>query len=55
MISDVPRISPASVDPTVKNFHWGDLTRGIFQAIDSGADTVVLIDPEGYISEGPGF
>jgi branched-chain amino acid aminotransferase len=23
----VRRIPPASVDPTVKNFHWGDLTR----------------------------
>lgn len=25
---DVIRIDPAAVDPTVKNFHWGDLTRG---------------------------
>ena len=25
------------------------------QAFDSGADTAVLIDMEGYISEGPGF
>ena len=55
VISDVPRISPASVDPTVKNFHWGDLTQGVFQALDSGADTAVLIDLDGYVSEGPGF
>lgn len=54
-ISDVPRISPRSVDPTVKNFHWGDLTSGMFQALDAGADTAVLVDPEGYVSEGPGF
>ena len=55
VISDVPRIPSACVDPTVKNFHWGDLTRGVFQAVDSGADTAVLIDMDGYISEGPGF
>ncbi len=55
LISDVPRISPHSVDPTVKNFHWGDLTRGLFQAVEQGADTAVLVDPDGYVSEGPGF
>ena len=55
VISEVPRIPPASVDPTVKNFHWGDLTQGVFQAADSGADTAVLIDLDGNVSEGPGF
>ena len=54
-ISDVPRIPPESVDPTAKNFHWGDLTRGLMQALDRGADTAVLVDPDGYVSEGPGF
>ncbi|MCP5150580.1 MAG: aminotransferase class IV [Ectothiorhodospiraceae bacterium] len=54
-ISDVPRIPPQSVDPTVKNFHWGDLTRGLFQAYERGADTAVLVDMEGFVSEGPGF
>ena len=55
IVSDVPRISPHSVDPTVKNFHWGDLTKGLFQAVEQGADTAVLVDSEGYVSEGPGF
>lgn len=55
VISEIPRISPASVDPTVKNFHWGDLTRALFQALERGAETAVLIDHDGYISEGPGF
>ena len=55
IVSDVPRISPRSVDPTVKNFHWGDLTRGLFEAVEQGADTAVLVDPEGCVSEGPGF
>lgn len=54
-ISDIPRISPRSLDPTVKNFHWADLTRGLFQAYDLGADTTVLVDMDGNISEGPGF
>ena len=54
-IADIPRIASASVDPTVKNFHWGDLTRGLFQALDHGADTTVLVDAAGFITEGPGF
>lgn len=55
IITEVPRISPASVDPTVKNFHWGDLTRALFQAFEGGAETAVLVDNDGFISEGPGF
>jgi branched-chain amino acid aminotransferase len=55
IISRVPRISPASVDPTVKNFHWGDLTRALFEAYDRGADSAVLVDADGFVSEGPGF
>jgi branched-chain amino acid aminotransferase len=54
-IPDIARISPRSVDPTVKNFHWADLTRGLFQAFERVADTAVLVDMEGNISEGPGF
>jgi branched-chain amino acid aminotransferase len=54
-IADVPRIGSSSVDPTIKNFHWGDLTKALFQALDLGADTTVLVDSEGYITEGPGF
>jgi len=49
------RIPPEALDPTVKNFHWGDLVRGIFEAYDRGGYTVVLTDVEGYITEGPGF
>jgi len=54
-VTRVPRIPPASVDPTVKNFHWGDLTRALFEAYDRGAETAVLVDAEGNVSEGPGF
>ena len=49
------RIPPDAVDPTVKNFHWGDLVRGIYEAYDRGGYTVVLPDAEGNITEGPGF
>ena len=49
------RISPSSVDPTVKNYHWGDMTAALFQALDLGYDTTVLLDEQDQITEGPGF
>lgn len=49
------RIPPDAVDPTVKNFHWGDLVRGLYEAYDRGGYTAVLPDAEGNITEGPGF
>ena len=55
IISSVVRIPPQSVDPTVKNYHWGDFTRGLFEAYERGGDTTVLVDLQGNISEGPGF
>ncbi|UHD47477.1 aminotransferase class IV [Aureimonas altamirensis] len=48
------RIPPESVEPTVKNFHWGDLTAALFQAHDRGADTAALLDSHGNVTEGPG-
>lgn len=55
VIAETPRIPDDSVDPRVKNFHWGDLTRGLFEAHDRGADTCVLLDRAGFVTEGPGF
>lgn len=55
MVSDVQRISPRSVDPTAKNYHWNDLTMGLFGALDAGADSVLLVDDAGNVVEGPGF
>ena len=49
------RISPNSVDPTVKNHHWGDMTAALFQALDLGYDTTILLDDQDHITEGPGF
>ena len=55
MIATTPRIPPESVDPTVKNFHWGDLTQALFEAHDAGFDTAVLLDQDGFLTEGPGY
>lgn len=49
------RIPTDSVDPTVKNFHWGDLTKGLFEAYDRGADQALLLDHHGNLTEGAGF
>lgn len=54
-VSDVVRIPAASVDPTVKNYHWHDLTRGIFEAYEHGDGSAVLTDGHGNVTEGPGF
>jgi branched-chain amino acid aminotransferase len=51
----VQRIPSASIDPTVKNFHWGDLTRGLYEAYDRGARYPVLLDADGYVTEGAGY
>ena len=54
-ITDVVRIPPSSVDPTVKNYHWLDMVKGLYAAYERGADTAILIDVNGNVSEGPGF
>ena len=51
----VTRIPSCSVDARVKNYHWGDFTKGLFEAKDAGAETVLLLDREGNVTEGPGF
>lgn len=55
IISDRHRIDPASVDSTVKNYHWLDLVMGMYEAYDQGATTVILTDRNGNVTEGPGF
>ena len=55
IIAETLRIPPASVDPTAKNFHWADLTRGQFEAFDRGANFALLLDSDGNVTEGPGF
>jgi branched-chain amino acid aminotransferase len=51
----VRRISSQAVDPTVKNFHWGDLTRGLYEAFDRDARYPILLDAAGNVTEGAGY
>ncbi|MGH2910389.1 MAG: aminotransferase class IV [Solirubrobacteraceae bacterium] len=53
--ASVRRIPAGSIDPTVKNFHWGDLTRGLFEAYDRDAHYPILLDGEGKVTEGAGY
>ncbi len=55
LVSNRRRISPNSVDSSIKNYHWLDLVSGMFEAYDKGHDTVILTNEENNISEGPGF
>lgn len=55
IVSSVQRIPPEAVDTRIKNFHWLDLTMGIFEAYDRDATVAVLIDGAGNITEGAGF
>jgi branched-chain amino acid aminotransferase len=51
----VRRAGRNTVDPTVKNYQWGDLTAASFEAKDRGARTAILLDADGCVAEGPGF
>ncbi len=55
VIGSKQRIAPESVDPTVKNYHWLDLETGLLESYDRGGETVILVDAEDNIVEGPGF
>jgi branched-chain amino acid aminotransferase len=55
IISQVHRIPETSVDPTTKNYHWLDLTAGLYEAYGCGGETAILSDREGNVIEGPGF
>lgn len=54
-IASTPRVPDASVDPTMKNYQWNDLTSGLLEAHDEGYDTALLCDADGFLTEGPGF
>ena len=51
----VRRTPPGSHDPTIKNLQWGDLTRGMLEAIDRRATYPFLTDGDANITEGSGF
>jgi branched-chain amino acid aminotransferase len=54
-IVDNRRTPMEAIDPRIKNFNWMDLQRGLFEALDRGADTAVLLTLAGSLAEGPGF
>jgi len=55
IISQRQRISPRSVDPRIKNYHWLDMVMALFDAYDVGGDTAATVDDAGNLVEGPGF
>ena len=55
IVSAVQRIAPQSVDPRIKNYHWLDMVVALFDAYERGGETVVLVNAQGDIAEGPGF
>ena len=55
LLTDIKRIPPSSVDPTIKNYHWMDLVTGMLNAYEKGKDTAILVDENNNITEGPGF
>ena len=55
IVAETPRIPPECLDPLIKNFHWGDMTRALFEADEKGADQPILLDMQGNVAEGPGF
>jgi branched-chain amino acid aminotransferase len=51
----VRRAGRNTVDPSIKNYQWGDLTAASFEAKDRGARTAILLDADNCVAEGPGF
>jgi branched-chain amino acid aminotransferase len=49
-LTDITRIPPSSVDPTIKNYHWMDLVTGMLDAYDRGHHTAILVDEDNIFS-----
>ena len=43
LLTDIKRIPPSSVDPTIKNYHWMDLVTGMLNAYEKGNDTAISV------------
>jgi branched-chain amino acid aminotransferase len=55
VVSSRIRTPPRSFDPTIKNFQWGDLVGGIWDALDAGAEGCILLDADNNVTEGAGY
>jgi branched-subunit amino acid aminotransferase/4-amino-4-deoxychorismate lyase len=51
----VRRVPPGSMDPTIKNLQWGDLIRGLLEAVDRDANYPFLTDGDANLTEGAGY
>lgn len=51
----VHRSGRGTVDPTVKNLQWGDLTKATLEARERGAMQPILLDSDKCLAEGAGF
>lgn len=54
-VTSVLRIPPESSDPMVKNFARPDFSRALLEAYEHDSDYPVLVDGDGYITEGRGW
>ena len=55
VIAETVRIPPEAVDPTVKNFGRLDFVQALFEAYDRDARYAVLLDRDGFVTEGRGW
>jgi len=55
IIAKTVRIPIQSVDPTIKNYGRLDFVRACFEAYEAGVKYAVLLDTEGYVTEGRGW
>ena len=55
VVAETIRISPDSIDPTVKNFCRLDFVSALFEAYDRDARYAVLLDGDGFVTEGRGW
>jgi branched-chain amino acid aminotransferase len=51
----IRRTPPDSINPIFKNHAWPDLTNGLIEALEAGADQGALLDYDGNLTEGAGF
>ena len=55
IVADTVRIPPEAVDPSVKNFGRLDFVGALFEAYDRDARYAVLLDRDGFVTEGRGW
>ncbi len=55
VVAETIRIPTEAVDPTVKNFGRLDFVRAMFEAYDRDARYAVLLDRDGFVTEGRGW